>query len=238
MEAVSGVRAILFDTFGSVVDWRTSLISELSLWGKERGVSADWTGLVDDWREAYAPSLDRVRRGELPWTILDDLHRMSLETLLARYGVLDLSEADKVWINDGWRRLNPWPDAIPGLTRLKQRYIIAPLSNGNFSLLLAMAKAKHIPWDTILGGDLFRHYKPDPETYLGAATLLGFPPDQIMMAASHNYDLRAARSLGFRTAFWPRPTEYGPRQKRDLSPEEPWDVVATDIEDLATQMGC
>jgi 2-haloacid dehalogenase len=233
-----GVRAILFDTFGTVVDWRSSLITDLTAWAGTRGITADWAGLVDAWRGAYAPSMDRVRRGDLPWTILDDLHRTTLQRLVAQFGIADLTAADLDWINHGWHRLRPWPDAVPGLIRLKQRYIIAPLSNGNVALLLNMAKAAGIPWDMICSAELFRHYKPDRETYLGAAGLLGLAPGEVMMAAAHNGDLAAARACGLKTAFFPRPTEYGPLQVRDFAADAAWDVIAADITDLATQMGC
>ena len=196
-----GVRAILFDVFGSVVDWRGSLIAFLQEWGAEHGREADWAGLVDDWRGAYAPSMDRVRRGEIPWTILDVLHRQSLERLLVEYGVSGLAEAELDHINRGWHRLRPWPDSVAGLTRLKQRYVIAPLSNGNFSLLVNMAKQAGLPWDAICATELFGHYKPDPETYLGAAKLLGLAPGAVMLGAAHNHDLAAAQACGLRTAF-------------------------------------
>jgi 2-haloacid dehalogenase len=227
-------KAILFDVFGSVVDWRGSLIADLTAWGAERGVHADWVGLADAWRGAYAPSMDRVRRGELPWTNLDALQRQSLAGLGPAYGLpSDLPEADRIHILQAWRRLKPWPDAVPGLTRLKTRHIIAPLSNGNVALLVNMAKFADLPWDAVFATELFRHYKPDPETYLGAAALLGLAPGDVMMAAAHNYDLHAARALGLQTAFFPRPTEYGPHQKQDFAAESDWDVVAEDIEELA-----
>ena len=229
--------AIVFDTFGSVVDWRSSLIAELTAFGAQRGIAADWAALVDAWRAAYHPSMDRVRKGEQPWTTLDNLHRASLDRLVAEFGISGLTEADLVHINLGWHRLTPWPDAVAGLTRLKSRFIIGPLSNGNVSLLLNMAKHAGIPWDMIFGSDLFRHFKPDPETYLGVAALLNLEPGQVMMAAAHNGDLAKARACGLMTAFWPRPTEYGPHQKRDYAADQDWDVVAADIGDLATQLG-
>lgn len=239
---LSEVRAILFDTFGSVVDWRGSLIADLSGWAGSRGIAGDWVGLVDAWRAAYAPSMDRVRRGELPWTILDDLHRATLERLVAQFGIVGadgapLGEAELDHINRGWHRLTPWPDAVDGLTRLRRRYIIGPLSNGNVALLVNMAKAAGLPWDMVCSTELFGHYKPDPETYLGAARLLGLRPGQVMMAAAHNGDLAAARACGLRTAFWPRVTEYGPLQVRDFAATERWDIVAADIGDLAAQLG-
>ncbi len=229
--------AIVFDTFGTVVDWRSSLIADLTGFGAARGVSADWAGLVDAWRAAYQPSMQRVRSGEVPWTRLDDLHRASLDRLIVEFKIEGLSEQDRRHINRGWHRLNPWPDAVPGLTRLKRRFIIGPLSNGNVSLLTNMAKHAGLPWDMVFGSDLFRHFKPDRETYLGVADLLDLEPGQVMMAAAHNNDLAAARTCGLLTAFFPRPTEYGPRQSRDHAAEASWDVVASDIEDMATQLG-
>jgi 2-haloacid dehalogenase len=229
--------AIVFDTFGTVVDWRSSLITELAAFGAARGIVADWPGLVDGWRAAYHPSMQRVREGAVGWTRLDDLHRASLDRLVVEFGIGGLTEADLEHINRGWHRLNPWPDAVAGLTRLKRRFIIGPLSNGNVSLLTNMAKHAGLPWDMVFGSDLFGHYKPDPETYLGVARLLDLAPRQVMMAAAHNGDLAAARRCGLMTAFFPRPGEYGPHQKRDHAAEQDWDVVAADIEDLATQLG-
>ena len=229
--------AIVFDTFGTVVDWRSSLIADLTEYGSSRGVTADWAALVDAWRAAYHPSMDRVRKGDLPWTKLDDLHRASLDRLVRDFAIGGLSEQDLVHMNLGWHRLHGWPDAVAGLTRLKSRFIIGPLSNGNVSLLLNMAKFAGIPWDMIFGSDLFGHFKPDPETYLGVARLLDLRPGQVMMAAAHNGDLAAARSCGLLTAFFPRPAEYGPHQKRDYAADQDWDIIATDIEDMAEKLG-
>lgn len=230
-------KVIVFDTFGSVVDWRGSLIADLTRYGEARGVVGDWTALVDAWRASYHPSMDRVRKGELPWTKLDALHRASLDRLVAEFGIDGLTEADLVHINFGWHRLHGWKDSVAGLTRLKSKYIIGPLSNGNVSLLLNMAKFAGIPWDMIFGSDLFGHFKPDPETYLGVAKLTDLDPGEVMMAAAHNNDLAAARRCGLMTAFWPRPGEYGPHQKLDYAADQDWDIVAADIEDLATQLG-
>ena len=230
------VKALLFDVFGTVVDWRTSLIGELGAWGDARGLRADWPGLVDAWRGAYAPSMDRVRRGEVPWTNLDALHRESLARLAPQFGLADLAPAEMEWVNHGWHRLRPWPDSVGGLLRLKERYTLAPLSNGNVALLTNMAKHAGLPWDLVLSAELFRHYKPDRETYLGAAALLDLPPEQVMMCAAHNGDLRAARSLGLRTAFIARPTEYGPHQKTDRGPEADWDIAVDSMEELADRL--
>ena len=231
------VKALLFDVFGTVVDWRTSLIGELSEWGRGRGVEIDWPGLVDAWRGAYAPSMDRVRRGEQPWTNLDALHRTSLEDLAPRFGLHGLDEPALDWLTRGWHRLRPWPDSVAGLTRLKARFIISPLANGNVALLTNMAKSAGLPWDLVLCAELFRHYKPDPETYLGAAYLLGLAPGEVMLCAAHNADLAAARTCGMRTAFIARPTEYGPHQVRDFGPEDTWDHAVDSIGALADALG-
>jgi len=231
------VKAILFDTFGTVVDWRSSVIAEMNAFGEQRGITGDWPGFADAWRAAYHPSMDRVRKGELPWTILDVLHRASLDKLLPQFGVTGLSEAELDHLNRIWHRLTPWPDSVAGLARLKQKYIIGPLSNGNVALLVNLAKHSAIPWDVVFGSEISRHFKPDPEVYLGACTMLGLQPAQVMMAAAHNHDLKAAQALGLKTAFFARPTEYGPKQNKDFAPDGDWTVVAKDIEDLATQMG-
>jgi 2-haloacid dehalogenase len=226
-----------FDTFGSVVDWRSSLIDDIGSYAAGRGITADWPAFVDAWRGAYQPSMDRVRKGEVPWTTLDQLHRGSLDKLIAEFGIKGLTEDDLVHINLGWHRLKPWPDAVPGLTRLKSRFVIGTMSNGNVALLLNMAKFSGIPWDMIYGSDLFRHFKPAPEFYLGVAKMMNLRPDQVMLGAAHNGDLAAARSCGLMTAFFPRPAEYGPNQKRDYEANQDWDIVAKDIQDMATQLG-
>ena len=235
---MQGLKAILFDTFGTVVDWRGSLIADFSAWGAARGLSVDWAAFIDAWRDAYRPSMDRVRRGEQEWTILDDLHRQSLDGLAARFGIDGLSEEDLLHLTHGWRRLHAWPDAIPGMTRLKRRFIVAPLSNGNVALLVNMAKFAGIPWDMVFGSEIPRAYKPDPRVYLGACAMLGLQPDEAMMAAAHNYDLFAARALGLRTGFIARPTEYGPNQNKDLAAESDWDIVAGSVVEMADKLGC
>ena len=229
------VRALLFDVFGTVVDWRGSLIADLSAWAASRGLAADWAGLADAWRDAYAPSMEQVRSGAQPWTVLEDLHRASLQQLLPRFGLADVAAADIDHINRVWHRLSPWPDSVAGLTRLKRTRVIAALSNGNVALLVDMAKHAGLPWDMVCGGDLFRHYKPDPETYLGACGLLRLAPAEVMMAAAHESDLAAAQVLGLRTAFVMRPLEHGPGGTAKATGA--WDIVATSIEDLADQLG-
>jgi 2-haloacid dehalogenase len=230
------VQTLVFDVFGTVVDWRASLIHQLEQFGHENGLRADWATLVDDWRGQYQPLMNQVRSGKRPFANLDQLHRESLEQLLPGQG-LSLTESQKNHLVQGWHRLDPWPDSVPGLKRLKKKFIVGTLSNGGLRLLTDMAKYADLPWDAILSADLFRHYKPDQEVYLGAATLLDAPPQNVMLVAAHNYDLAAARQYGFKTAFVARPSEYGPRQARDLAPESDWDYVVKDLEELASQLG-
>jgi 2-haloacid dehalogenase len=239
MSDVSTVKALVFDVFGTVVDWRSSLIADFTQWSVTRGIKADWTALVDGWRAVYTASMDDVRKHpERGYMILDKLHRQSLEKLVAQLAIQGLTEADLQYLTTGWHRLHPWADSVPGLTRLKTKYIIAPLSNGNVALLTNMAKFAGLPWDLILSAELFEHYKPDPETYLGAARLLCLAPEQVMMVAAHNHDLRAAQKLGLKTAFVARPTEYGPLQKHDFEATGNWDIVAKDFGGIADRLGC
>ena len=195
MSDISAVKALVFDVFGTVVDWRTSLLEDLGRFGAEKGLKADWATFADDWRGLYQPAMDEVRMGRRPWTILDVLHRESLDKLIVKYGFSGLSEADKVHMNKVWHRLKPWPDSVPGLTRLKTRYIIGPLSNGNIGLLTRMAKFGGLPWDVILGAEAARAYKPLPQAYLASAELLNLQPSQVMLVAAHNGDLAAAAKL-------------------------------------------
>jgi 2-haloacid dehalogenase len=196
-----------------------------------------WANLVDDWRAAYQPSMDQVRSGQRPWTPLEQLHRESLDNLLPKYRLGSLSAPLREELVRGWHFLDPWPDSVAGLLRLKQKYIIGTLSNGGLRLLADMAKFANLPWDVILSSDNFRHYKPDPAVYLGAAELLDTAPQNIMLVAAHNYDLAAARGHGCQTAFVARPTEYGPRQQKDLKAESAWDYVARDFIELAEKLG-
>jgi 2-haloacid dehalogenase len=236
-DRIRGVRAMTFDVFGTVVDWRTSITREGEAVGRAKGIEADWTAFADDWRGGYGPAMGRVRRGELGWTKIDDLHRMILDELVPKYGLESLTEAELDDLNRAWHRLTPWPDTVEGLTRLRTRYVLASLSNGNVALLVNMAKNAGIPWDAVLSAELARHYKPDPEAYLTAADLLGLEPEQVMMVAAHKGDLRASARLGFRTGYVPRPTELGPGVERDLTPDPDFDVVATDFNDMASQLG-
>jgi len=231
------VKALVFDTFGTVVDWRGSIIEEGLVWGKGKNLHVDWARFADHWRDGYAPAMEKVRKGQLPWTKLDDLHRMLLEDLLKEFGMTGLSEAEKDHWNRVWHRLKPWPDSVAGLTRLKKKYTIAPLSNGNVGLLNDMAKNAGLPWDLILSAELAKHYKPDREAYLTAVELLGLKPEEVMMVAAHSGDLNAARSFGLRTGFIHRPHERGMGGRADHAKAGEFDVVSSDIVDLAAQMG-
>ena len=230
------VKALIFDTFGSVVDWRGSIIAEGEAWGKTKGLKVDWAHFADRWREGYRPAMNKVRKGELPWTKLDALHRMILEQILPEFGITGLTEEEKDHWNRVWHRLKPWPDSVPGLARLKKKYTIAPLSNGNVALLLNMAKHSGLPWDMIFSAELARHYKPDPEAYQSVPALLRVRPGEVMLVAAHNGDLVAASRQGLRTGFVARPTEYGPHQSRDFKADHAFDVVARDFLHLAEQM--
>lgn len=230
------LKALIFDVFGTVVDWRSSVVREGETLGRQKGFDVDWAAFADAWRGRYAPSMDRVRRGEIPWTKLDDLHRASLEELLDEFGIEGLTDAEEDHFNRLWHRLDPWPDAVEGLTRLKRRYVIAPLSNGNVALLTNMAKRAGLPWDLIISAELVRHYKPDPETYLMAPELLGLRPEQVMMVAAHVNDLHAARQNGLLTAYVPRPLEFGPGKGAD-PPDPRFDLVAKDFVELAEKLG-
>jgi 2-haloacid dehalogenase len=230
------IRALPFDIFGTVVDWRTAIIREGQLLGQRLGLDVDWPAFADAWRAGYQPAMQQVRSGALPWTTIDGLHRRILDGLLAERG-LALAEADAADFNRVWHRLIPWPDSVAGLHRLKARYTIASLSNGNLALLVAMARHAGLPWDAVLSAELFHHYKPDPEVYLGAARLLGLAPGQVMMVAAHPSDLRAAAACGLRTAYIPRPLEHGPGGAMEPWREGEFDVVASGIDALARQIG-
>jgi 2-haloacid dehalogenase len=227
--------ALAFDVFGTVVDWRSSIIRELEEFGRTHGVQQDWPAFADSWRAGYAPAMDRVRRGDLPWTRIDDLHRMILEDLLGSAG-LAVSGEDIDELNRAWHRLDPWPDTVSGLTRLKEKFTITTLSNGNMSLLTNMAKRAGLPWDCVISAELFHHYKPDPQAYLGCADLLGVPPDRLMLVAAHPSDLGAARSAGLRTGYVARPLEFGPASTPYAVADNEFDVAATDFVDLAEQL--
>ena len=230
------VKALIFDVFGTVVDWRGSVIREGEELGRKKNLDVDWAAFADEWRGRYAPSMDRVRRGELPWTNLDALHRASLEELLEEFGIEGLSEEEIDHLNKVWHRLDPWPDSVAGLSRLKARYVISTFSNGNVALLTAMAKRAGLPWDLILSAELVRHYKPDPETYLMAPNLLGLRPDEVMLVAAHPSDLRAAQTHGLRATYVLRTLEWGP--KAEAEPADPsFDLIVEDLAELAEKLG-
>ena len=206
---VVDVRALVFDVFGTVVDWRSGVAREV---GRLLGPSVDAVGLADAWRYRYEPSMERVRRGELPWTRLDELHRASLDDLLPEFGAGHADRATRDELVLAWHRLDPWPDAVAGLARLRAAYVLSPLSNGNVSLLVDLARYGGYTWDAVLSAEVFEHYKPDPQVYDGAARLLGLPPERVMLVAAHDDDLAAARERGLRTGYVHRPDEFGPKQ--------------------------
>jgi 2-haloacid dehalogenase len=231
------VKALTFDVFGTVVDWRSSIIREGQLLGAAKGLKVDWARFADAWRAGYAPAMSRVRKGDLPWTTIDALHRQILNELVKQFTLKGLSEEETERLNRVWHRLLPWPDSVSGLNRLRSRYVLATLSNGNMSLLVNMAKNAGLPWDCVLSAELARRYKPDPEVYQMAARLLDLPPAQVVMVAAHTGDLQAARKVGFRTAFVSRPLEHGPDAKRPAVKDGAFDIVARDFLDLAERLG-
>lgn len=231
------VQALTFDVFGTVVDWRSSVIRDGEKLGKAAKLDVDWAKFADRWRDGYGPAMNRVRKGDLPWTSIDNLHRMILDQLLQEFSITSLTEEQKRDLNRVWHRLDPWPDAVKGLTRLKKKFIITTLSNGNLSLLTNMAKYAGLPWDAVLSAELFKHYKPDREVYLGAAAILDLQPAQVMMVAAHPSDLRAAAAAGLRTAYIPRPLERGPGGRMEPVGASKFDIVAQDFVDLAAKLG-
>lgn len=237
---LAGVHALVFDVFGTVVDWRSGVAREAGPFLAQHGwADVDPAAFADAWRTRYQPAMEEVRSGRRPFTRLDVLHRENLEGVLHQFGIdpsgVPAAELDQ--LNLAWHRLDPWPDALAGLTRLKRGFVIAPLSNGNVALLLNMAKRAGLPWDAILGAEVVRAYKPTPESYLRTADVLAMRPEEVCLVAAHNSDLAAARRCGFRTAFVPRPTEHGPGQTSDLHPEQDWDVVAQNFVALAGTLG-
>ena len=235
--ALQDIRALAFDIFGTVVDWRGSLIHEGRQLQARLGLAADWPALADAWRAGYQPAMDKVRRGAQPWANIDTLHRQILDELLPRFGLAALDEAERDHLNRAWHRLQPWPDSVAGLTRLRRRYTLATLSNGNLSLLVNMAKAAGLPWDCVLSAELFGHYKPDAEVYLGAARLLGLAPSQLMMVAAHPSDLAAAQRAGLSVAYIPRPAENGPGGFMEPVADTVFDVQAPSLAALASILG-
>jgi 2-haloacid dehalogenase len=234
--SLPGIRAVAFDVFGTVVDWRSGVIRAGEELARKMELDVDWPAFADAWRGRYVLSMDRVRQGDLPWTNLDALHRASLDELLEDFGVSGLTEGEKDYLNKAWHRLDPWPDSVEGLMRLKERFIIAPLSNGNVALLTNMAKRAGLPWDLVLSAEVVRRYKPDPETYLMVPTFLDLRPEEVAMVAAHPDDLRAAAGNGLRTVYVPRPLEWGPGGEAEAS-DPTFNVVARDFLELAEKLG-
>ena len=230
-------RALAFDVFGTVVDWHGGIAAEAAAVAARHGVALDAGAFARDWRAGYAPAMDRVRRGELPWLHIDALHRMILDGIVDRHGLGGLDEADLAHLNRAWHRLPPWPDTLAGLARLKQRFTITTLSNGNVSLLTAMAKHAGLPWDCIVSAELFQHYKPDPEAYLGCARLLDVAPAELMLVACHPSDLRAARACGLRTAYVDRPAEHGADGPQAAFEPGEFDFAVASFTELADRLG-
>lgn len=240
MNAAHGIQALVFDIFGTVVDWRRSIIREGHALQQRLGLAAeaapDWAALADAWRAGYQPAMARVNRGETPWTNIDGLHRRILDELLPRFGLADLPEAEREAFNRAWHRLDPWPDSVPGLTALKRRFVIATLSNGNVALLVNMAKRAGLPWDCVLSAELIGRYKPDLAVYRRAAELLGHAPGQVLMVAAHPSDLKAAAEAGLRTAYIPRPDEHGPGGWMESTAGHHFDWQASNLPALAAQL--
>jgi 2-haloacid dehalogenase len=233
------VRALVFDVFGTVVDWRSGVARDAAPFLARHAKShVDPAAFADTWRQRYDPAMEAVRSGRRLFVRLDVLHRENLVAILPAFGIdpakVPAAELDE--LNLAWHRLDPWPDVVAGLTRLKRRYVIAPLSNGNVALMLDMAKRAGLPWDAILGAELAQAYKPDPEAYLRTVDILAMRPDEVCMVAAHNGDLAAARACGLATAFVPRPNEHGPGQTKDLRADQDWDVIARDFGELATKL--
>jgi 2-haloacid dehalogenase len=233
-------KALAFDVFGTVVDWRTSVSKDLAEFARRKGISGiDWLEFTVEWRKLYQPSMEEVRSGRRAWTVLDVLHKESLARLIGRHAIKGLSEADIDYMNRAWHRLEPWPDVVAGLTRMKNKLIIAPCSNGNIALMVNLAKRAGLPWDCILGAETALAYKPMPQAYLASCRQLDLPPAAVMMVAAHNGDLKAAKAQGLATAFVARPTEHGPGQSTDLAADTACvDVAAASFVDLAERLGC
>jgi 2-haloacid dehalogenase len=232
------VRAVLFDTFGTVVDWRTGISSAVRAFANARSLSFDPEEFADAWRSRYQPYLERVRSGQRPFVSLDTLNRESLDATLHAHGIDPgaLPQVELETLARAWHFLPPWPDSVEGIGQIRRSFIVGPLSNGNTALLLDMAKAAGLPWDVILGSDISQAYKPTPDAYRKPAAMLGLDPGEVMLAAAHNDDLAGARRAGLATAFVARPTEHGAHQARDLAPTDSWDVAAGSIIELAAAL--
>ncbi|WP_233808426.1 haloacid dehalogenase type II [Paraburkholderia sp. HP33-1] len=234
----TSIKAFVFDIFGTVVDWRSGVAREARPFLNRHAPDLDASEFADAWRREYSPAMEEVRGGRRPYVRLDVLHRENLVKVLAHFGIANASDPEIDELNLAWHRLDPWPDAVDALHRLKRRFIIAPLSNGNIRLMVDIAKRAGLPWDAILGAEVVRAYKPSPRVYSETAEILGITPCELCLVAAHNNDLAAARRVGLSTAFVLRPTEHGPHQTSDLKANEAWDFVVGDLHELATQLGC
>lgn len=237
MADLSQVKALSFDVFGTTVDWCGGIAREAKAMLEPKGVSLDWVKFANRWRREYQPSMEKVRSGARPYAVLDVLHREMLDVALAEFSVTALSAAEKDELAMGWRRLDPWPDAIAGMERLRKKFILAAVSNGNIALVVAMARRAGLPWDVVLGAELVKTYKPEPQIYDNAVALLGLEPPQVMMVACHPWDLEAAARRGLRTAYVRRPDEYGPGVGSEAPAEGRFDVMAASFIDLAKKLG-
>ena len=231
------IQLLAFDVFGTVVDWRSSVIAEGERLGAAKGLRIDWTAFADAWRSIYRPYMDRVQSGELPWTKLDDLHRQMLAETLETFGITGLTESETRNFNRIWHRLDPWPDSVPGLLRLKSRFVITTLSNGNISLLTNMARHAGLPWDCVLSAENVKRYKPDPAVYQLAPQLFDLEAGQVMMVAAHEHDLQSAKKHGLKTAYVHRPLEHGAGKAAAKPSRDAYDIVAVSFIDLAEQCG-
>jgi len=229
-------KALLFDVFGTLVDWRTSVARESEMILKPFGVSVDWLAFADAWRGEYQGAMDQVRDGRIPFCKLDVLHRRNLDLILPRFKISGVPENALQYLNLAWHRLDAWPDVSPGLMRLKRRFLLAPCSNGNISLMVAIARRNGLPWDAILGSEIAGDYKPKPRVYLASCEAFDLPPSECMMVAAHSNDLKHAAACGLRTAHVARPDEHGPG-KGEPAPKISVDFAATSLEDLARQLG-
>lgn len=233
-------KALLFDTFGTVVDWRGSVARMIDRAVAAKGLDPiDGDAFARSWRAGYRPGMAPVIAGTRPWTPIDVIHRERLDVILVEFGLDEhFNEAERSDMTLMWHRLDPWPDSVPGLRRLGQRFLIGPLSNGSTILLASMAKRAAIPWDLIMSSDITRAYKRHPDAYLNACAGLGLETGQVMMCAAHNDDLEAAQSHGMRTAYINRPYEYGPDQKVDFEATGDWDIITDHIGGIADALGC
>jgi 2-haloacid dehalogenase len=233
---LAAVKALFFNVFGTLVDWRTSVAREAKAVLEPLGHNTDWLHFADAWRNEYQPGMEDVRAGRIPFSKLDVLHRRNLERILPRFGFADLSEETAARLNGAWHRLDAWADVAGGLNRLKHKFLLAPVSNGNISLMVDLARRNGFPWDAILGAEIAGDYKPKPRVYLAAAEAFDLPPDACMMVAAHTSDLSHAAACGLRTAHIARPNEKGPG-KGEAGPSAPVDIAASGLMELAERLG-